>query len=169
MPVTFAVSVLTDGELSANRARLKWSETIEAQSRKAKIKGKALFLHGMKGGKFTLAYYQSYGTDWCDTVFTGEIAEYDDGKSQIFGKVTASPAMKRFAVGAAVGIIPLLLLIFVVSYYGFGVYLPSVVYYGGIAAAAVSAVMSLAVDKNKTKIISEYLYNFLKEDQHETD
>jgi len=165
--VTFAAEILTDGELSASRAREKWAETAESQARKVKVKGKALFLHGMKDGKLTLAYYQSYGNDICDTVFTGELSEYDDGKSQLYGKVTASPAMKRFAVGIGAGIIPLLALVFAVGYYGFGVYLPSVVYYAGVAAAAVSAVMSLAVDKNKTKLISEYLYNFLKEDKHD--
>lgn len=166
MIVTFSTEILTDGEISVDEARRKWNETAESQARKTKVKGKALFLHGVKGNKFTLFYHQSYGTDWCDTVFTGEIAEYDDGKSQIFGKVTASPTMKKFAAGLAIGTVPVLLTIWIVLYC-FGVYMPALVSYAVIVIAAVSAVMSLAVDKGKAKIITEYLYEFLKEAEHD--
>jgi hypothetical protein len=178
----FSTEIILDGAIPSSDARQKWKKAIESNARKAKIKGKILFLHSLKDNKYILHYYQSYGRDFCDTMFTGEIFEYDDNKSQITGKITAPVTMKRFAWGLIAASLPLAFLLNVILYYAVphftitqGMDMPETGYngvfiFGGTALALIAiAVMSLMVDKRKAKAVMDYLHEFLQNNEGEHD
>ncbi|MCL1904151.1 MAG: hypothetical protein FWF94_07025 [Oscillospiraceae bacterium] len=178
----FSTEIILDGEIPSTDAKLKWERAAESGARVGRVKGKALFLHSHKEHKYSLHYYQSYGKDLCDIMFTGEIFEYDEGKSQISGKITVSEAMKLFAWIIIIASFPLALLFnlilyyitpFVEGYMPFLTKLPETGYNGvfSFAGAAVALVivgiMSLKVDKRKVKTVMDYLHEFLQREEEE--
>ncbi|MCL2071582.1 MAG: hypothetical protein FWH07_05030 [Oscillospiraceae bacterium] len=179
----FSAEIILDGAVSSSEARTNWKNAVESDAHKVKVKGKTLFLHSYKDNRCVLHYYQSYGRDFCDTMFIGEIFEYGEGGSQITGKITASTAMKRFAWIMIAASLPLAFLFNAVLYYSL-IFLDKLNPYittardtglYGIftfAAAAITSViigiMCLIVDKRKLKAITDYLYNFLKESEYST-
>ncbi|MCL2754724.1 MAG: hypothetical protein FWD35_03270, partial [Oscillospiraceae bacterium] len=123
MTSPFKADIVLDGELSPEKAREKWKQTAldvgKRINRGKKVKGSPMYIHShdSKTRRYILYYYHNYGGDFCDTMFTGEIFEYDDGKCQISGRVTASRFMKRFAVVLAALSLPLALVLTVVISY----------------------------------------------------
>ncbi|MDR0222972.1 MAG: hypothetical protein LBI38_05515 [Oscillospiraceae bacterium] len=172
--VKLSVDILLDGNIPPGEVRRKWEETADFQTKETPVKGKPFFRHGKKGGKFTLSYYRSYGSDICDAAFKGEIYEYGDGGCCAKGKITSSPQVRIIAaVIFAVGIILALLCPVALENLPFGGIDPNTgrknaaeilpVYPAlGITAAslAVSA-MSLAVDRRKARAITDYLQEFI--------
>ncbi|MCL1832196.1 MAG: hypothetical protein FWG45_04705, partial [Oscillospiraceae bacterium] len=101
MTSPFKAQIITDGELTTAQAREKWEAAALSQSRrtrKRESKGQPLYVHATRADKsqYILYYHHSYGKDFCDTMFVGEIYAYDDNKCQVTGKVTASTAVRRF-------------------------------------------------------------------------
>jgi hypothetical protein len=180
MTSPFSQEILLDGKISSAAARERWEQAADSGARRAKVKGKALYLHSRTGslgtGKYVLHYYQAYGNDFCDAVFTGEIYEYDEGQSQITGKITVSRSMKLFAVLLMVFSFPLALIIEAILYYTTPFmevipFMPANFAFNQIfvvAAATISliliAVMCLFVDKRRVKEIMDYLHEFLREE-----
>ncbi|MCL2037359.1 MAG: hypothetical protein FWG83_08265 [Oscillospiraceae bacterium] len=185
----FSPEIVLDGTLSTAEARLKWEKETESGARQAKVKGKALFLHSLapekpaksskEGGRYVLHYYSNYGGDFCDAVFSGEIFEYEDTRSQILGKVTVSRSMKRFSIILFVLALPLAVLFDMMVYFGkprlyeampsmrsILNYIDSSILTIFIATSVTVAagIMCLIVDKRKVKEIMDYLNDFLKED-----
>jgi uncharacterized protein YjeT (DUF2065 family) len=178
-----SAEIVVDGNITPEEARLKWEQTAVSSSRKVKIKGKSLFLHLKKDGKYVLQYYQNYGSDVCDAVFIGDIYEYDENGSQITGKVKAPRSMKILSIILFVLALPIAVLINTLLYY----VLPTLsqpkmaddmIYMGDavlelltIAGSGlviiVIGVMCLIVDKRKVSAIIDYLYNFLRRDNRE--
>ena len=169
----FSLEIVVDGKISSTEAREKWEQTMDSSARKAKIKGKPLFLHSRHAKqrhKYVLHYYQSYGRDFCDTMFTGEIFEYDDGKSQITGKITTSTSMKRFAAALFILAIPLAFLFNVGLYHlaPYLTFLPSLnelfTFIGAALVIISIGIMCLIIDKRKIRKITDYLHEFLQEE-----
>ncbi|MCL1789393.1 MAG: hypothetical protein FWG33_03465 [Oscillospiraceae bacterium] len=179
----FSTEIILDGEIPSGDARQKWKKEVESDARKGKIKGKALFLHSHKNNKLVLRYYQSYGKDFCDTMFTGEIFSYDDGKSQITGKITVPETMRRFAWGLIAASFPIALLFNLILYFTapfFEEYMPFLpklpetgyngvfTFSGAVLILIIIGIMCLTVDKRKIKSVVDYLHEFLQEEQEET-
>ena len=164
----FSAEVILDSPLSTAQAGQKWKQEVESCARKGKTKGKALFLHSFKEGKCVLHYYQNYGGDFCDTVFTGEISEYDNG-SQITGNVTVPKSMRWFAAALIVASIPLSILFNFILYRvvpslsGSSYMIEVSTFVGAMLALIAIAIMSLMTDKRKVKVIMDYLHEFLRE------
>jgi hypothetical protein len=171
----FSSEIVLAGDITTGEARQKWEQAAVSNARKSKIKGKPLFLHSQKKGKYVLHYYQSYGNDVCDAMFTGEIFDYDGGGCQVTGKVTVSSFMKRFAAVLAVAAFPLAILFGIVLRYVLILFDQSNAYEreliqdffavcGAFFVIAGIAVMCLIVDKRRVQSIMEYLNNFIKKE-----
>jgi hypothetical protein len=172
----FKAEIVLDGELTSAQAREKWEHTATAEARKKKVRGKATYVHSTsaKTRKYILYYYHNYGGDFCDTMFTGEIFEYDEGRCQVSGKVTASTAAKRFAGVLIAFSIPLAFLFNMIMYYATPhleilPFMPSgfkynelFVFIGAILVINAIAILSLCVDNRRVRNITDYLHEFLK-------
>jgi hypothetical protein len=179
MTSPFKVMIHLDGELTSAQAKKKWEDTAVSEARKAKIKGRATYRHSVSKGKYILYYYHNYGGDFCDTMFTGEIYEYDEGKCQITGKVTASKGLKRFSAVLIALSAPLALL-FTMLVYHVAPHLPynetmriltegfehniAFIFGGTVTAFIAIAILCLWVDNRRVKSIMDYLSVFLKEE-----
>ena len=173
----FSPEIVLAGHMSSEEARDKWEKAVESGARQGKVTGKSLFLHSYENTskllkKCVLHYYQCYGNDFCDAMFTGEIYDYEDGNCQIHGKVTVPPAMKRFSVILFVLAIPLASLLNEVLYRmrqfsNLVINTRNIEYFtffGGVLAIVAIGIMCRMVDKRKVKHIIEYLNEFLKKD-----
>jgi hypothetical protein len=179
MASIFKAEIVLDGELSSADAQQKWEDTALKEARKARVKGKPLYIHARSRGKYVLYYYHNFGGDFCDTMFTGEIFEYDEGKSQITGKITASTAMKRFAVVLFLLSLPLallfdMLMLYLIPYlqimesYENNQLFQIFAFGGTVVTINAIAVLSLCIDNRRVHNIMEYLNDFLKDEQVST-
>jgi len=187
----FSAEILIDGELSSKQARNKWEKValktamqINKRSRKkANGKGRALYVHttSTKDRKYVLYYHHNYGSDFCDTMFKGEIFDYDDGKCQILGKVTASTGIKRFSRIIMLLSIPLAILfnqlfyfvgsrVEILPFMPHGYEYNALYIFGGtILTLNAIAIMCLCIDNKKVRAISDYLNEFLKKTDADID
>jgi len=182
MTSPFKTEITLEGELSSQAAREKWEQTSlevgKKVNKRKKKRGSPLFVHSKYKGKYVLYYYHNYGGDFCDTMFTGEIFEYDEGKCQVTGFVTASTSLRRFAVALFALAAPLALGFTLLVYYiapflevapllseGFEHNI-GLVFVGAVAAVAAIAVLCLFVDNRRVKSILDYLNEFLKEESN---
>jgi len=176
----FSADIVLDGAISTDAARDKWDKAIESGARKAKVKGKNLFLHSRTGalgtGKYVLHYHREYGKDFCDAVFTGDIYDYDEGTSQITGKITVSKSMRIFGIALTALSLPLAfifewILFFVTPHLEVIPFMPSgfefnqlfVIIAATLAIGAIG-ILCLIVDKRRVKDIMDYLHEFLQEE-----
>jgi hypothetical protein len=174
----FKSEIILDGKIPSEQARKKWDEAVDSGAGKVKIKGKSLFVHSRRNNKCVLHYYQSYASDLCDTMFTGEIFAYDENGSQITGKITVSSAMKRFAGILTVLAIPLafvfaMILEYTIPYlYERLPFMRNILHFldnwgfnfiGAAVTLAAIAVMCLIVDKRRVKDVMDYLHDFLSD------
>jgi hypothetical protein len=167
----FKSDIVVDGTLASTNAKLKWEKVAISNAMKLRIKGKPLFVHSRKENKYILNYYQSYGRDFCDATFVGEIFEYDEGGSQITGKVTASTSVKRFGLGLIALSLPLAFVFNEILH----LVLPGsrepiqelFAFSGAALALIVIAIMCFIVDKRRVKEIMEYLNKFLQEEEQD--
>jgi hypothetical protein len=176
----FFQEIVLDGNISTAEAREKWENAIESGARKMKVKGKSLFLHSRTGslgtGKYVLHYHREYGRDFCDAVFTGEIFEYEEGTSQIHGKVTVSKQMKRFGIILAILSFPLAIVFDWILFYitphlavipfmpeGFQFNQLFVLIAATLAIIAIG-IMCMMIDKRRVKEIMDYLQDFLRKE-----
>ncbi|MCL2633298.1 MAG: hypothetical protein FWD34_02165 [Oscillospiraceae bacterium] len=174
--IIFSTDVLVDGNITSELARQRWSEYEQEQ-----IRGKPLFIHSMKDGKYMLHYHQSYKTDLCDTVFLGEIFEYEESGSQILGKVTASKSMRRFGIATIIAAFPVAWLVNVLLFHvdellnnmeminpiRLNNFNPTLTFFASAIIAAGVAIMSQNVDKRRVKDITEHLHKFLNVSEDE--
>jgi hypothetical protein len=173
----FKADIVLDGELSSTQAREKWERTAvdtARQANKGKIKGRAVYVHGGVAGKYVLYYYHNFGGDFCDTMFTGEIFEYDEGKCQVTGRITVSTSVKRFAAVLFALSIPLgILFELIIHHVSPYLMIPQLspdfdynnwlVFGGAFLAVNAIAVLCLCVDNRRVRNITDYLHEFLKE------
>jgi hypothetical protein len=177
MASLFKAEIVLDGELTTEQAREKWEQTATAQARGAKVRGKAVYIHSRspKSGKYILYYYHNFGGDFCDTMFTGEIFEYDEGKCQVLGHVTASTGIRRFSRALMILSVPLGFLFNVIMYYltPYLAVLPfmpgdprgyseTFMFAGAVLVINAIAVLCLFVDNRRVRSITDYLHTFLK-------
>jgi len=176
----FKSEIVVDGVIPTSHARSKWEHAVRSGATRMKIKGKALFLHSYsKDNRCVLNYYQNYGGDFCSATFTGEIFDYDEGKSQITGNVTASASVKRFAWGLLAASLPSALLFSALLFFstpflresvpflqGLLLFSDNVVvsFAGTMLVLTAIAIMCFVVDKRRSKEIMDYLHKFLQED-----
>jgi hypothetical protein len=183
MASPFSAEIILDGAISSDEARAKWEEVAASSARRIPPVGMPHFIHAAHAGRgskhtlYCLYYHRSYGRDFCDAMFSGEIYEYDDGGCQITGKITASTNMRRFAWGLIAASLPLALL-FDLLLYTISPYLEVVpmlaedfdynellVLLGAMLALIAVGIMCLTVDKRRVKDISDYLHEFLQPNQ----
>jgi hypothetical protein len=179
----FSQEIVLDGHITSAEAREKWADEVESGARKAKVKGKSLYLHSYEKTskllkKCVLYYYRDYGRDFCDSMFTGEIFEYEDGGCQITGVVTVPKAMKRFAIALIALSLPLARLfneiLFAVSpllninFYTLDRTTFEVMTFIIVALTFITiGFMCMVVDKNKVNGIIEYLHGFLRDENQQ--